>query len=167
MPPNSARGFRSFPAEPYLSKADTNPDCCITSTGFVSMAFSHLVRRRAVVVPLRRSNAHYEYTSIRLFVTAHLKASDPPDAEAATASLNSRWLSDLKRRIGKCVTFGIEPAQVEEAGLILKEIARDWRELVAGSEGFLTGRTRRGLHRHKVVWGEMVRKWSFGLSAVS
>lgn len=53
----------------------------------------------------------------------------------------------------------MKPAQVEEAGLILKEIARDWRELVAGSEGFLTGKTRRGLHRQNVVWGEMVRKW--------
>ena len=53
----------------------------------------------------------------------------------------------------------MKPTQMEEAGMILKEIARDWRELVAGSEGFLTGKTRRGLHRHNVVWGEMVRKW--------
>lgn len=123
------------------------------------MAFSHLVRRRrAVFVPLPWSGAHHETLSIRSFTTAPLKASDPPDAEAATASLNPRWLSDLKRRIGKCVIFGLKPAQVEEAGLISKELARDWRELVAGSEGFLTDRTRRGLHRQNVVWGEMVRK---------
>ncbi len=56
--------------------------------------------------------------------------------------------------------FGLKPAQVEEAGSILKEIARDWRELVAGSEGFLTGKRRRGLYRQNVVWGEMVCKWS-------
>ena len=30
------------------------------------------------------------------------------------------------------------------------------RELVAGSEGFLTGRQWRGLYRQEVVWGEMV-----------
>lgn len=122
------------------------------------MAISHLVRRRAVVVPLRWCRGHHVTLPIRLFATAALEASDPPDAEVATASLKSRWLSDLKRRIGICVTFGMKPAQVEDAGLILKEVARDWRELVAGSEGFLTGKTRRGLHRHKVVWGEMVRK---------
>lgn len=123
------------------------------------MAFSHLVRRRAVAEPFRRSSAHRNAVSIRLFATAPPKASDSSDAEAVTASLNPRWLSDLKRRIGKCVTFGMKSAQVEEAGFILKEIARDWRELVAGSEGFLTGKTRKGLHRQSVVWGEMVRKW--------
>jgi hypothetical protein len=51
--------------------------------------------------------------------------------------------------------FGLKPAQIDEAGAILEEIARDWRELVAGSEGFLTSRERRGLWRHRVVWGEM------------
>lgn len=52
--------------------------------------------------------------------------------------------------------FGISPAQTNEAGSILKEIAVDWRELVAGSEGFLTGKDWRGLYRQEVVWGEMV-----------
>lgn len=45
---------------------------------------------------------------------------------------------------------------VPVAGGVLEEIARDWRELVAGSEGFLTGEKYCGLHRHNVVWGEMV-----------
>ncbi|DAA76125.1 TPA_exp: Uncharacterized protein A8136_1162 [Trichophyton benhamiae CBS 112371] len=44
---------------------------------------------------------------------------------------------------------------VPVAGGVLEEIARDWRELVAGSEGFLTGEKYCGLHRHNVVWGEM------------
>jgi hypothetical protein len=35
-------------------------------------------------------------------------------------------------------------------------LARDWRELIAGSEGFLTDEKRRSLYQHKVVWGEMV-----------
>jgi hypothetical protein len=46
--------------------------------------------------------------------------------------------------------------QVREAGAILQELSHDWRELVAGSEGFLTGEDRRGLFRQDVVWGEMV-----------
>lgn len=52
--------------------------------------------------------------------------------------------------------FGLStPEQVAAAGGVLREVAVDWRELVAGSEGFLTGRDRRGLFRQEVVWGEM------------
>lgn len=72
----------------------------------------------------------------------------------ATAALSPRWLSDVKLRIGKCVTFGLQPEQKSEAAAILDEICRDWRELLAGSEGFLTGPQRRGLFRRRVIWGE-------------
>ncbi|KAH9861981.1 hypothetical protein IAQ61_010182 [Plenodomus lingam] len=74
---------------------------------------------------------------------------------AATAKLSPRWLSDVKTRIGKCILFGLRPEQTQEAGSILQEINEDWRELVAGSEGFLTGKPWRGLYRQEVVWGEM------------
>lgn len=73
---------------------------------------------------------------------------------AATAQLSPRWLSDLKSRIGACISFGLTPAQTAVAGSILHEVARDWRELVAGSEGYLTSPSRRGLHRWPVAWGE-------------
>jgi hypothetical protein len=52
--------------------------------------------------------------------------------------------------------FGLAPQQTKEAGTILREIAEEWRGLVAGSEGFLTEQHRRGLYRQEVVWGEMV-----------
>ena len=39
----------------------------------------------------------------------------------------------------------------------MKIVASDWRELIAGSEGFLTGRVRAGCEGREVVWGEMVR----------
>ena len=52
--------------------------------------------------------------------------------------------------------FGINEAQTSEAGSILQEVSSDWRELLAGSEGFLTGEEYRGLYRQEVVWGEMV-----------
>ena len=77
-------------------------------------------------------------------------------AAPVTASLPARWLSDLKSRIGKCIIFGLKPEQVDEAGDILKVVAREWRELVAGSEGFLTGRGRAGAEGREVVWGDMV-----------
>lgn len=77
-------------------------------------------------------------------------------AAPVTDSLPTRWLSDLKSRIGKCIIFGLKPEQVDEAGNILKVVAREWRELVAGSEGFLTGRGRAGTEGREVVWGDMV-----------
>ncbi|KAH9880105.1 hypothetical protein J1614_002131 [Plenodomus biglobosus] len=81
-------------------------------------------------------------------------ASSSTDA-AATATLSPRWLSDVKTRIGKCIKSGMSPGQTQEAGSILHEVNQDWRELVAGSEGFLTGERWRGLYRQEVVWGEM------------
>ena len=50
--------------------------------------------------------------------------------------------------------FGMKPEQVDETGQILQELAHDWRNLVAGSEGFLTGKGRVGLQSQAVVWGD-------------
>jgi hypothetical protein len=75
--------------------------------------------------------------------------------EPATEKLSPRWLADVKQRLGKCMTFGMQAEQVARAGAVLETVAKDWRELVAGSEGFLTSEDRRGFYRHAVVWGEM------------
>jgi len=40
------------------------------------------------------------------------------------------------------------------AGETLQVLGRDWRNLVAGSEGYLTEKERAGLHRQAIVWGE-------------
>jgi hypothetical protein len=32
----------------------------------------------------------------------------------------------------------MKPSQIDEGGKILQQLAKEWRELVAGSEGFLT-----------------------------
>lgn len=68
--------------------------------------------------------------------------------------LTPRWLSEIKQRVGKCILFGLRAPQMEEAGRIMRIVARDWKELVAGREGFLVGWGKGGLERHKVVWGE-------------
>ena len=102
-------------------------------------------------------------TSIRLhashtsrFSTSPTSHSSPhPSTPVETKPLNARWLNHTKSRLGKCITFGLDAPQVHEAGSILKILAKDWRELIAGSEGFLTAEGRRGLWNHAVVWGEM------------
>lgn len=74
--------------------------------------------------------------------------------DSATAELSPRWLSEVKKRLGHCLMWGLNSEQTKEAGAILKQISRDWRELLAGSEGFLTSKQRRSTFRQQVVWGE-------------
>lgn len=90
-----------------------------------------------------------------LLSTRRNRSSTTNSNVTAATQLSPRWLSDLKQRIGKCLTFGLTPAQTAVAGGILAEVARDWRELLAGSEGYLTSPDRRGLHRWPVAWGEL------------
>ncbi|KAL9103567.1 MAG: hypothetical protein Q9163_001405 [Psora crenata] len=57
------------------------------------------------------------------------------------------------KREGRTVkTYG----EIDEAGDILKTVAQDWRELIAGSEGFLTGKGRAGCEGKEIAWGDMV-----------
>ncbi|KAL1898277.1 hypothetical protein Sste5346_003685 [Sporothrix stenoceras] len=78
-----------------------------------------------------------------------------PDATPETPPLPpTRWLADLRNRVGKCIMFGCSAAQVAEAAAVARALATEWRRLTAGSEGYLTG-GRRGLECQKVVWGEM------------
>ena len=71
------------------------------------------------------------------------------------AKPSARWLSETKARIGKCIIFGMDRPQTRRAGGVLKALGEEWRELVAGREGFLTTPKRAGLLRRRVVWGEM------------
>ncbi|KAL3425189.1 hypothetical protein PVAG01_04470 [Phlyctema vagabunda] len=81
-------------------------------------------------------------------------STSPPSPPAPSAS-PARWLTTTKARLGKCITFGLTPSQLQSTSRILGILGRDWRELVAGREGFLTDRKRAGVLRRRVVWGEM------------
>ncbi|KZZ89031.1 hypothetical protein AAP_04516 [Ascosphaera apis ARSEF 7405] len=82
------------------------------------------------------------------------------DGRAVPTSLperiDARWLASINHRIGKCLAFGATPAQARRGGEIAKQLALNWRELVAGSEGYVTAPGMRSLFKHPVVWGEMV-----------
>ena len=70
---------------------------------------------------------------------------------------NPRWLSEQKDRLGKCITFGLEPSQVERAGGIARSLATKWEGLVAGADGFLVKqKVGNEAWEEKVLWGEMV-----------
>ncbi|KAI0533039.1 thioesterase-like superfamily-domain-containing protein [Xylaria digitata] len=95
---------------------------------------------------------------------ARIRASFATKSEAAPPAIPagsdaqlappSRWVSDVRARIGKCIMFGCDAAQVQRAAKILGTLAREWRVLSAGSEGFLAG-GRGALEDQQVVWGEM------------
>lgn len=67
---------------------------------------------------------------------------------------SARWTSELPARIGKCLSFGCNAQQTSQAAAVLRVVATEWKELLAGSEGFLTG-GRRGLEGREIAWGEM------------
>ncbi|KAI0396825.1 thioesterase-like superfamily-domain-containing protein [Xylariaceae sp. FL0594] len=75
----------------------------------------------------------------------------PPSPEQQPPS---RWVSDVRARIGRCIQFGCDAEQVRRASRVVAALATDWLPLSAGSEGFLV-RERRGLEGQRVVWGEM------------
>lgn len=50
------------------------------------------------------------------------------------------WPSEFRRRVGKCIIFGLSKNQVDEAGQLMQLVTRHWRELVAGSQGYLTSK---------------------------
>ncbi|KAK4240178.1 hypothetical protein C8A03DRAFT_31747 [Achaetomium macrosporum] len=66
----------------------------------------------------------------------------------------SRWIAELRTRIGKCLVFGCNSQQISQAAVVMRALATEWRELLVGSEGFLTG-GRRGLDGREIAWGEM------------
>lgn len=103
-----------------------------------------------------RRHKQYRRAARCLSTTAHHGDQPSPlsyEVDTTTA-ISPRWLSDTKARIGKCLTFGLSQNLVDDAGKISKELGRDWRDLVAGSEGFVTDPNRAGLHRHAIYWGD-------------
>lgn len=63
--------------------------------------------------------------------------------------------------MGKCIVFGLQPTQLDEAGDILRIVAGNWRELVVGSEGFLVRHKREGLEGQVVVGDGIVSAFGF------
>ncbi|KAJ5769915.1 uncharacterized protein N7511_001966 [Penicillium nucicola] len=83
--------------------------------------------------------------------TQEPRTSTSENAPAKPHRIDPRWLTMIKRRIGKCMMFGLKADQIDEGGKILQQLAKDWRELIAGSEGFLTDHKRRG-HVNNVTY---------------
>ncbi|KAG9228217.1 thioesterase-like superfamily-domain-containing protein [Amylocarpus encephaloides] len=75
-------------------------------------------------------------------------------ANPPTPSPSSRWLSDTKARIGRCIMFGVDSKHMGGGVGMCKILAKEWRELIAGRDGYLVADNRAGLLKQNVVWGE-------------
>lgn len=122
------------------------------ATTFVSACCSNMLK----LSPVRYSSLNH---TRRFLSTATARPNQSQSAvESSSTSeqgaLSPRWLTDIKSRIGKCLTFGVPAPLVDEASQVLQELGTDWRDLVAGSEGFVTDPLRAGLHRHAIYWGD-------------
>lgn len=126
---------------------------------------SCLHARRLALATRATAPRFSQHTDLRFpSITGHLnhlarvqirKFTQGGDAQCIPLPLSPRTGEELKQRIGHCIKFGLTRAQLVEAAEILRILASDWRELLAGCEGFLTSKERRGLYRQEVVWGEM------------
>jgi hypothetical protein len=62
----------------------------------------------------------------------------------------------LLARLAQITDNGVPDDQVPRVAQVVKRISDDWRDLLVGTEGFLTKESRRGLSGRGVEWGEMV-----------
>jgi hypothetical protein len=115
------------------------------------------MRGHVYVRQLGRASQQTVFHSARTIGCSSTAAQRKASPSPSFTPIDPRWLSSVKERIGKCITFGLKSKQLDEAGNILQLLARDWQELLVGSEGFLTAPGRVGLDKQAVVWGEMVQ----------
>ena len=118
-----------------------------------SMILRHLRSSRVLRCEIARGTEHCasSYTLSRSLTSSSPRQQNV--SRPATANLSPRWLSDVKARLGKCILFGMNESQTTEAGILLAEVARDWKDLMAGSEGYLTDRRRAGITSIPIEWG--------------
>lgn len=168
----AARSPQSPSTSLYLfSRLEREPFECSAMKDLLKMSpcreIGRSCSRTKLTLLVKPRNNRPGLSTQRFHATASAKQTSASINEAKPHTIDPRWLTDIKRRIGKCLMFGMKPAQVREAGMILQLLARDWRELIAGSEGFLTHPTRRALYRRDVVWGDMVYIYIFFFSPAS
>ncbi|XXH00041.1 hypothetical protein Hte_006382 [Hypoxylon texense] len=104
--------------------------------------------------PASSSSSSSSITPSRTFSSSSKEESKEEEEEPLPPLPPSRWYSDLRARLGKCILFGCSREQAARAAGVLRALATEWRDLTAGAEGFLTG-GRRGLEGQQVAWGEM------------
>ena len=143
--------LRNLPEHAIVVKCQTmNINLPCSLTGGHLHAFMH----PRLPYPFLRPKLHSFTNSTPLYIPSRFYSAAP-----IPAGLPIR-ISELRSRIGKCIIFGLKDEQIDEAGAILRDIAREWKGLVAGVEGFQVEGS--GGMRRDINWGDMVsgQSWS-------
>jgi len=90
-------------------------------------------------------------------------SADNSAASSAPAPSSSRWLPDIKARVGRCIGFGLRGEEITHAGRIGAVLGREWRGLTAGAEGFSVDERRLGHADGEGLEGRLKRTWVEGV----
>ncbi|KAI0884160.1 uncharacterized protein GGS22DRAFT_19834 [Annulohypoxylon maeteangense] len=69
------------------------------------------------------------------------------------------WVTEIKKRLGKCIMFGCSRGQARKIADVLQELTTEWRDLTAASAGFLTAGNS-GFVDQKLAFGETA-SWGY------
>ena len=118
------------------------------------------IARLSRLRPQRHGASAISVTTPSTILNPHPRnySSTTTNPSSAQPTTDAKQLSHYRARIGKCFFAGLPASHLERAGAVLKVLTLEWRELLAGSEGYLTQRARQGagLWRRRVEWGDMV-----------
>ena len=120
----------------------------------VNTRYARLISSFSTSAPLTTFRPRFPPSTHRQFSISTTYLTPEPPLTRLPPPPPSRWISDLRSRVGKCIVFGCSNQQVSRASAVLRALAVEWKDLLAGSEGFLSG-GRRGLDTHSIAWGEM------------
>lgn len=128
----------------------------ITCSGCNSSRSAQLTMRRPLLPPLLLLLRRPSPLSPPSQARSPAPAPSSAHARRHNSTRNPHWLSDRRARLGRLFLHGTTPAETHAAGVVLGDLALNWRCYVAGAEGYLTAPERRELYRHSVAWGDMV-----------
>ncbi|KAH7179050.1 thioesterase-like superfamily-domain-containing protein [Fusarium flagelliforme] len=70
-------------------------------------------------------------------------------------SLPSRWFTDVRAQLTELTAEKYPKECVQEAKKLYDYSEKNWLELLAGQQGFLTEKNWRGIDNHPLLWGDM------------
>ncbi|KAM3556395.1 hypothetical protein MY1884_005080 [Beauveria asiatica] len=94
----------------------------------------------------------------RAFGSTRARKQNEASAAPAETAPNSRWLSDIRNRLSTGISKRAEePKVVAQLKHHMSYLDQHWLNLSAGRQGYLIEPQWRGLDKHSIAWGDMVR----------
>ncbi|KAJ6189675.1 hypothetical protein N7519_004583 [Penicillium mononematosum] len=105
-----------------------------------------MLSKSALRAHLSASIPLYSNGTRRLFSATSPTTFSQKLPDSASTPINPRWLTMAKRRVGKCMMFGMKPAQIDEGGRFYSNWPRNGGNWSLGARDF--SRIRNGAQGH-------------------